>query len=621
MLTITIRRSKTDQFNEGDPKTPKSVPVLVCPVKAVTRLITMRDWPIESDDKVFGGWLRGRLCAVLRMDGADVGIPASRIGNRSLRSGGATAMWRAGYDIESIKRWGIWKSASFQGYFRGGRRALSSIGQCVMLTRGSTYQFAAHGGELYDQWITNEGRSGGGGGKRGRRHSAEYLCPNPRGRMRAISKALSRELRHVYHLSMQKDGFAPLGDVLGAADLCDLFASEDDIRKIARGDGGNVELRFEMGMMADQVTAAIRAAQGHGEASGVADDVLPVAGNLMTLVHGTTLTAAKSIVHSGISRSGRLHVHFYEIDLEGRPVSSTPMVRLTSEVLVVVSAEKCERYGMAFYRSPNGVILTPGLGGFVPNECILRVRNFPNYKVLWSAMSQRWGSISAPVLGSGFGESTDRERGNDNGASPSPRPSTAGSSTDATKRTNQNEDGSDTTGYQVETMEQRKRPMRALALGNVVISDGGNNSEPAEMVEADSNVATLVLRPNRATMRGMVESQSRNDTVDIVITRTVETEYTNHVDGEAGSDDGDMDVSGSRNYPATTTSSCISVEEAAIEHPNPNSGNGGANEWRLGQPYYRDHTARTRQESRVGNIPIKYLSKDNLQPSGCQTIP
>lgn len=112
--TVTIRNSKTDQFNEWDHKTPKCAPGAVCSVKEIARSISMRGWPNTSEEMVFGGWLRNRLCATLRMDGSAVGIPASRIGNRPLRSGGSTAMWRAGYDIEIIIRRGRWESAPFQ---------------------------------------------------------------------------------------------------------------------------------------------------------------------------------------------------------------------------------------------------------------------------------------------------------------------------------------------------------------------------------------------------------------------------------------------------------------------------------------------------------------------------
>ena len=199
--TITIRNSKTDQFNEGGHETLKAVPGHICPVKTIARLITLRDWSNTSEEKVFGGWFRNRLCATFRMAGSAVGIPASRIGNHSLRSGGATAMWRAGYDIEVIKRWGRWKAASPQGYLWDDHRVLATIGQGMLLTKGNTYQFAAQGVTTYDQWasnsgragenesrlgqrgVSNAGRAGGKGPQWGRRNSTDYLGNNPRERM------------------------------------------------------------------------------------------------------------------------------------------------------------------------------------------------------------------------------------------------------------------------------------------------------------------------------------------------------------------------------------------------------------------------------------------------------
>ena len=183
----------------------------------------------------------------------------------------------------------------------------------------------------------------------------------------------------------------PLDSLLSAASIQELFATQSDIRQIARGDGGNRKLRFEMGHMVDQVAVAIRAAQGHSASSGDADDVLPVAEDLVAITHGTSLAAEKPIVHSGISKAELLHIHFYEIDLEGRPLPCVPPIRMTSEVIVVASAEKFERYGLVFYKASNGAILTPGQNGYVPAACILCIRQLPSYKALWSQMSKRWG--------------------------------------------------------------------------------------------------------------------------------------------------------------------------------------------------------------------------------------
>ena len=268
--------------------------------------MTVGGWSCESDKKVFGEWLRNRLSAVLRMAGTAMGIPASRIGNHSLRSGGATAMWRAGYDVEVIKRWGSWKSASSQGYLWDDHRVLATIGHGMLTTKGNTYQFAAQGATKFDDWVVNSGRAGGKGRGKGRRHSVEYLSTNPPERLRALSKTMSKELRHEDHHDRQKDGFMPLTSLLNAPSFRELFGTQEDVRKIARGEGGNNKMRFEIGTMYAQATVAIRASQGHSSSSGVADDVLPVAENLLTIIHGTTLAAAQSIVHSGISKGIRI---------------------------------------------------------------------------------------------------------------------------------------------------------------------------------------------------------------------------------------------------------------------------------------------------------------------------
>ena len=169
--------------------------------------------------------------------------------------------------------------------------------------------------------------------------------------MRAISKAMSKELRHENHVDRQRGGFMPLATLLEAPSIRELFATRREILQIVRGDGGNHKLRFEMRSMQDKTTVSVRASQGNSASSGVADDMLPVADDLVTLFHGATLVAAHSIVHDGV---------------------------------------------------------TPGLGGFVPASCILCVRQLPSYKVLRPTLSKRWGSTSAPVLGLGYGEKGDR---------------------------------------------------------------------------------------------------------------------------------------------------------------------------------------------------------------------
>ena len=188
--------------------------------------------------------------------------------------------------------------------------------------------------------------------------------------------------------------------------------------------------------------------------------MLPVAEDLVTVIHSTTLAAARSISHEGISKAGRLHVHFYESDLEGRPTRPHPPVRLTSEVIIVVSAERCGRFELVFYRASDGVILNPDLEGMVANECILCVRRLPDYEVLWSSLSQRWGSRSTPVLGTRFSAGKDRKRTSDRLQPPRGRWDSAGSSSDVSPQRNPDTDEVETPCYTVETVDQRKKAWR-----------------------------------------------------------------------------------------------------------------------------------------------------------------
>ena len=145
LVTIRIRHRKTDRFNEGDFKTLKSTDCSICHLKAVATIITSTQRPGDSEERSFGQWARTRLCALLRIAGPIVGVQASRLGNRSLRSGGATATWQAGYEVGVIERWGRWRSASSQGYLWGDYRILSTIGRNMMAMRGNVYQCHPHG--------------------------------------------------------------------------------------------------------------------------------------------------------------------------------------------------------------------------------------------------------------------------------------------------------------------------------------------------------------------------------------------------------------------------------------------------------------------------------------------
>ena len=194
---------------------------------------------------------------------------------------------------------------------------------------------------------------------------------NPAERMRAISKGISKELRHVAHPNMHSDGYLPLADLLNTVTLGDLWSSQEDVRRVIRGEGENWKRRFGIGVIEQSSEIAVRACQGHSAKSGIRDYVLPVIEGLGVLMHGATLSAAKQIAKEGFPRQGRFHIHFYECDMGGKPLIRKERVRASSEAIIVVAAGRCENLGIVFYRAPNGVILSAGLSGITPPDCVL----------------------------------------------------------------------------------------------------------------------------------------------------------------------------------------------------------------------------------------------------------
>ena len=128
--------------------------------------------------------------------------------------------------------------------------------------RGNAYQSPAHGAYPAPSDHINGGRAGGRGfrkGRPGKGLKGEDL--SPRDRMRAVYVAMSKEHRHANRPSMQRDGFMHLDDILDTQAMADLRATGDDIRRIVRGGGGNAKKRFDLRLMEDGETTAIRAAQ------------------------------------------------------------------------------------------------------------------------------------------------------------------------------------------------------------------------------------------------------------------------------------------------------------------------------------------------------------------------
>ncbi len=134
--TVLIRGSKTDQFNLGCLRSQHRVGGTLCPVGA------MKLWArvAHGDEPIFDAKGlhakrdgRTRIQNWLRTAATAVGLPPGRVGTHSLRIGGATALYNAGWELGAIQRFGRWASGSFHGYLwdshsmqKGAARAMAS---------------------------------------------------------------------------------------------------------------------------------------------------------------------------------------------------------------------------------------------------------------------------------------------------------------------------------------------------------------------------------------------------------------------------------------------------------------------------------------------------------------
>merc|ERR1711904_166474 len=124
----------------------------------------------------------------------------------------------------------------------------------------------------------------------------------------------------------------------------------------------------------------IRAVQGHSMkivAGGELCELLSIESDLPDVcVHGTYRRHIASIEERGLIPGGgisdRNHVHFASYEPgDGRIISG---MRSDCEVVIYIDLHRALQDGVPFFRSANGVILTPGLEGAVSQEYFQCVR-------------------------------------------------------------------------------------------------------------------------------------------------------------------------------------------------------------------------------------------------------
>ncbi|XP_074915494.1 tRNA 2'-phosphotransferase 1 [Buteo buteo] len=206
---------------------------------------------------------------------------------------------------------------------------------------------------------------GGGAARRRRRRREEDPSVG-------LSKALSYVLRHgaaAVGLPMGPDGFVEVGALLRLPRFAGV--SEEDLRRLVAADPkGRFALRPD--------PLRIRANQGHSLQVPALEltplrtpEALPP-----TLAHGTRRRFWPPIRAGGLAPMGRTHIHLAP-GLPGDPGVRSGM-RPDSEIAIIIDGPRALAEGIPFFRSANGVILTPGdAEGRLPPKyflCVLQLR-------------------------------------------------------------------------------------------------------------------------------------------------------------------------------------------------------------------------------------------------------
>ena len=172
---------------------------------------------------------------------------------------------------------------------------------------------------------------------------------------RRESMFMSKILRHQainYGLKIRSDGYVEISKLLKIGSLTKLTL--DDIEKIVAEDNKN---RFRI----SDDKKYIRANQGHSIEC-VDDDLLLEKildhTNIPVCIHGTDSKALEFIKKEGLHIMGRNHIHFSSGKLGEEGVISG--MRKNCKVFVYIDTEKAMKNGIKFFKSANGVILSPG---------------------------------------------------------------------------------------------------------------------------------------------------------------------------------------------------------------------------------------------------------------------
>jgi len=142
-LMITFASSKTDQVGNGTSISIKITNHRLCPGRLIQRMFALNPALAKNpeaflltvdDGKVLH---RTKVMEVLELYGALMGLPPGSFGVISLRAGGASSLWAAGYTAEDIKIRGRWISECWRIYVWGGQDRNGHLGSDMLNTSAS----------------------------------------------------------------------------------------------------------------------------------------------------------------------------------------------------------------------------------------------------------------------------------------------------------------------------------------------------------------------------------------------------------------------------------------------------------------------------------------------------
>jgi len=164
---------------------------------------------------------------------------------------------------------------------------------------------------------------------------------------------LSKVLRHNKSIKRNSAGYVFIKDLRTFKNFVDWTI--DDYKYIVENDTKN---RFHL-MQDKNNDWIIRANQGHSKEVGNKIDNTQIY-DLITepydeysCIHGTTQDALKEIIKSKkLSPMGRKHIHM------ASGIDAQSGMRHTADIIIIINMKEAMDYGIIFYKSANGVILT-----------------------------------------------------------------------------------------------------------------------------------------------------------------------------------------------------------------------------------------------------------------------